>query len=107
MNDVLVTALFIGGVVGAIVLVFHICRLPNRLFLSDDRWLSEDEFRAAFPSKAWCRHVPVIAGCFGFATHVIVFLTVIATCRNTLPMGIGFLPLYVLWIYVPVGVVEM
>jgi hypothetical protein len=107
MNDVLLGLLFIGILVGAIVLAAHLCLLPPRLFLRDERWLTEKEFREVNPGKAWCRHVPAVAMVAGFLLHVTFFLIVRATCTNGATLMVGFLPLAFLWIYVPVGVVEM
>src|SRR5262245_34142310 len=107
MNDVLALLLFVGGMVGGILLAVYLCLLPPRLFLRDQRWLTETEFREAAPAKAWCRHLPVVAGVAGFVLHVTGFLIVRATCRNAAVLMLGFLPLFFLWIYVPVGVVEL
>jgi hypothetical protein len=107
MNDVLASLLFIGGMVGGVVLAAYLCLLPPRLFLHGEQWLTEKEFRAASPDKAWCRHLPAVALVAGFLLHMIVFLIVRATCTNGAALLLGFVPLFFLWIYVPVGVVEL
>jgi hypothetical protein len=38
---------------------------------------------------------------------VAFFVIVQSTCTNTVALMVGFLPLVFLWIYVPVGVVEV
>ena len=63
--------------------------------------------RAAVPGKQWCRHVPATALVAGFLLHVAFFLLVRGTRTNTAALMVGFLPLCFLWIYVPVGVVEL
>jgi hypothetical protein len=107
MYDLLVVAFVIGILVGSIVLAVHLCLLPPKLFLRDQRWLTEEEFRSAAPAKAWCRHVPTIAVLVAFPTYVILFVCVQLTCNNKEPLMVGFVPLFFLWIYVPVGVVEL
>ena len=107
MNDVLAIVLFIGIVVGSVLLAVYLCLLPPRLFLRDQPWLTEAEFLQAAPGKAWCRHMPAIAAVVAFPTFVILFLTVQLTCTNKAPMVVGFVPLYFLLIYVPVGLVEL
>src|SRR4051794_10744634 len=107
MNDVVASLLFIGGMVGGILLAVSLCLLPPRLFLRGERWLTEKEFREAAPGKAWCRHLPAVATIAGFLLHVICFLIVRATCTNSAVLMLGFVPLFFLWIYVPVGVVEL
>lgn len=107
MNELVPSLLFLGAIVGSILLAVYLCLLPPRLFMRGERWLTEQEFRAAAPGKAWCRHVPVVALVAGFLLHVAFFLFVRATCTNTLALMPGFLPLAFLWIYVPVGVVEL
>lgn len=107
MKDVLLGLLFIGIIIGAIVAAAHLCLLPQRLFLRDERWLTKKEFREVNPGKAWCRHVPAIALVAGFLLHVTSFLIVHATSTSGATLMVGFLPLAFLWIYVPVGVVEM
>jgi len=107
MNDVVATVLVIGIVIGGILLAVYLCLLPPRLFLRDERWLTEEEFREAAPGKAWCRHMPTIAVLVAFPTYVILFLSIQITCTNKAPMALAFVPLYFLWIYVPVGLVEL
>ena len=107
MKDVLASLLILGGMVGGILLAVYLCLLPPRLFLPGERWLTEKEFREAAPGKAWCRHLPAVATVAGFLLHVILFLIVQATCTNTAALTLGFVPLFFLWIYVPVGVVEL
>src|SRR5262245_11633229 len=107
MNDVLALLLFLGGMVGSILLAVYLVLLPPRLFLRGERWLTEKEFREVAPGKAWCRHLPLVAGLAGFVLHVTGFLIVRATCTNTVVLMLGFLPLFFLWIYIPVGVVEL
>jgi hypothetical protein len=107
MNDVMLLVLFIGIVVGCILLAFYLCLLPPRLFLGDERWLTEKEFLEEFPGKAWCRHLPAVAIVGGFLLHVIFFLIVRATCTNKTALLPGFLPLFIMWIYVPVGIIEL
>jgi|SRR5581483_5022507 len=107
MNDAFAILLFLGLLVGPIVLAAHLCLLPGWIFLRDQRWLTEKEFREANPKKAWCRHMPAIAIVSGFLLHVSFFLTVRATCSNTVALMVAFLPLAFLWIYVPVGFVEL
>src|SRR5262245_47089636 len=107
MNDVLAGLVYLGGVVGAVLLAAYLCLLPPRLFLRGERWLTEKEFREAAPGKAWCRHLPAVALVAGFVLHVISFLIVSATCTNAAALMPGFLSLFFLWIYVPVGIVEL
>jgi hypothetical protein len=82
MKDVLLGLLFLGSVIGAIVLAAYLCLLRPRLFLRDERWLTEKEFREVNPGRAWCRHVPAIAMVVGFLLHVTSFLIVRATSAN-------------------------
>ena len=107
MNEVIPILLFLGALVGSILLAVYLCLLPPQLFLRGERWLTEKEFREAVPGKEWCRHVPAIALVAGFLLHVAFFLLVRGTCTNTAALMFGFLPLGFLWIYVPVGVVEL
>jgi hypothetical protein len=107
MNDVLTFLLFLGGMVGGILLAAYLCLLPSQLFLRGERWLTEQEFREATPGKAWCRHLPPVAMVAGFLLHVSLFLIVRATSTNWAVLMLGFGPLFFLWIYVPVGVVEL
>jgi hypothetical protein len=107
VNDVLALILFLGGMVGSILLAVYLILLPPRLFLRDERWLTEEEFRQAAPAKAWCRHLPMIAALAAFPTYAILFFVVKSTCTNGLALLMGMVPLFFLWIYVPVGVVEL
>lgn len=107
MNNVISSALFFGGVVGSIIMALHLYGLPHQLFLRDARWLSGSEFCKAYPAQAWCRYVPAISLCFGFVTQVIFFVIVMSTCTNKMPMVFCFLPLYILWIQLPIGFVEL
>ena len=107
MDEILAGVLFIGIMVGPILVAVYLILLPPRLFLRDQPWLTEEQFLAAAPGKAWCRHTPAIAIVVAFPTYVILWLTVQFTCNNTLPFLVAFLPLYFMWIYVPVGVVEL
>jgi hypothetical protein len=107
MSDVFWFLLGIATMVGCIVAAAYLCLLPPSLFLRGERWLTEEEFRAAVPGKAWCRYLPPVALVGGFLLHVIFFLIVRATCTNPLALTAGFLPLAFLWIYVPVGIVEV
>lgn len=107
MDEVLATILFLGTLVGGILLSVLLCLLPPRLFLRGEPWLTEDEFLAAAPEKAWCRHTPTIAAVTAFPTYVALFLSVQFTCTNKAPFAMAFLPLYFLWIYVPVGIIEV
>jgi hypothetical protein len=107
MTEILANLLFLGALVGSVLLAIYMCLQPPRLFLRGERWLTEQEFRAAVPGKEWCRHVPAIALVAGFLLHVAFFLFVRATCTNTAALPVGFLPLFFLWIYVPVGAVEL
>lgn len=107
MIEVLASLLVIGLFVGSILLAFYLVLLPPRLFLRDEPWLTEEQFLEAVPGKAWCRHTPAIAALSAFPTYVILCLTVHSTCSNTAPLILGFLPLFFLWIYVPVGIIEL
>jgi|ERR1051326_1267054 hypothetical protein len=107
MNQVVPFVLFVGALIGSILLAVYLCLLPPRLFLRGERWLTEQEFRETVPGKIWCRHVPAIALVSGFVLHVAFFLFVRATCTNSAALMVGFLPLFFLWVYVPVGVVEL
>src|SRR5262245_41041598 len=107
MNEVIPFLLFLGALVGSILSAGYLCLLPPRLFLRGERWLTEQEFREAAPGKAWCRHLPTVAMVAGFLLHGIVFLIVRAACTNWAALMLGFVPLFFLWIYVPIGVVEL
>jgi hypothetical protein len=107
MNEVFLGLVYLAALVGSILLAIYLCLLPPRMFLRGERWLTESEFREAAPAKVWCRHVPAIALIAGFLLHVSFFLFVRATCTNSAVLMVGFLSLAFLWIYVPVGVVEL
>jgi hypothetical protein len=107
MNEAVQLLLFFAGVIGGVFLAVYFCLLPPRLFLRGERWLKEAEFLAAAPGKAWCRRVPMIAALVAFPTYVALFITVQATCRHPLVFMGAMLPLFFLWIYVPIGVVEL
>jgi hypothetical protein len=107
MDEIIAGALVIGTLVGSILLGVFLCLLPPRLFLRDAPWLTEEEFLATVPEKAWCRHTPAIAILVGFPTYLLLFLGVQFTCNNTLPFLVAMVPLYFMWIYVVVGVVEV
>jgi hypothetical protein len=107
MDEIIVGVLVIGTLGGSILLGVFLCLLPPRLFLRDAPWLTEEEFLATVPEKAWCRHTPTIAILVGFPTYLLLFLGVQFTCNNTLPFLVAMVPLYFMWIYVVVGVVEV
>jgi len=107
MNEIVASILFFGIFVGSILVAVFLCLLPPKLFLRDAPWQTEEEFLAAAPAKAWCRHTPAIAALVGFPTYLLLFLSVQFTCSNTLPLLVAMVPLYFLWLYVPVGVIEM
>lgn len=107
MNEVVATFVWIASIVGGVCLAAYLCLLPPRLFLHGERWLTEEEFRQVAPAKSWCRHTRSIAVISAFPTFVLLFLTVQLTCTNKVPLLVAFVPLYFLWIYVPVGLIEM
>ena len=107
MNEVVATFVWIASIIGGVCLAAYLCLLPPRLFLQGKPWLTEEEFRQVAPEKAWCRHTRSIAVISAFPTFVLLFLTVQTTCTNKVPLMVAFLPLYFLWIYVPVGLIEM
>jgi hypothetical protein len=106
MDDMLAILLLVGTLVGGVLLAMYLCLLPPKVFLRGEPWLTEEQLREVAPGKAWCRHLPASVAIM-FPTYVGLFLAVQYTCNNQAPMLLAFVPLYFLWLYVPVGLVEL
>lgn len=109
MIDVVETVLKLGLMACAMVLPQWFCVFAASHFVRDKTWMTEAEFRAAFPGKAWCCRVMPIACVPMFAAFVFFALFIERSVRNGRNdyALLGIFPVFFLCMYVPIGVIEV
>jgi len=99
--------LWMGGVLGLSIVGQLLAALPATLFLRREKWISETELAQIAPEKARLMALfqYLLLGWAGM--YVIAFSVMLSVAPNTLLVILSFLMLFFLWMYLPVGFLEL
>ena len=98
-----------AAIVALVYLTFYLCLLPSRLFLTKETWLTEEEFRQAAPEKTWIVRLLIPIGLAVVQTFLFALVALAMTAQNNVAvvLAVVFLPLFLFWVYLPVGLLEV